>query len=198
MRSNLWRKNIVLLTALFILAPAGLIMWQSFLTDAFFSARARPPAGSYSFVLGDPGFWDALKNTVILSVGMVVITVPQGSLLAFLMALTDMPGRKWIEPAIFLLLFMSPMVRAFGYIVSIGPSGFWSSWWQGVFGAPFWNVYPMPMLVLVVALTHVPHVYIYVATALRTAPSDLEEAPRVAGGSPLTVPLKVTLPLVWP
>lgn len=198
MRSNLWRNNIVLLTALFILAPVGLIMWQSFLTDAFFSARARPTAGSYSFVLGDPGFWDALKNTVILSVGMVVIAVPLGSLLAFLMVRTDMPGRKWIEPAIFLPLFMSPMVLAFGYIVSIGPSGFWSTWWQGVFGAPFWNVYSMPMLVLVVALTHVPHVYIYVATALRTVPSDLEEAARVAGGSPLTVALKVTLPLVWP
>ncbi|RRH69283.1 ABC transporter permease [Falsigemmobacter faecalis] len=198
MRSDFWRNNIVLLTALFILAPVGLIVWQSFLTDAFFSARARPTADAYSFVLSDPGFRDALKNTIILSVGMVVIAVPLGSLLAFLMVRTDMPGRKWIEPAIFLPLFMSPMVLAFGYIVSIGPSGFWSVWWQQTIGVPFWNVYSMPMLVLVVALTHVPHVYIYVATALRTVPSDLEEAARVAGGSPLTVALRVTLPLVWP
>lgn len=198
MRSDFWRNGVVLLTALFILAPVGLIFWQSFLTDAFFSARARPTADTYGFVLTDPGFRDALTNTVILSIGMVVIAVPLGSLLAFLMVRTDMPGRRWIEPAIFLPLFMSPMVLAFGYIVSIGPSGFWSVWWQQIFGTPFWNVYSMPMLVLVVALTHVPHVYIYVATALRTVPSDLEEAARVAGGSPLTVALRVTLPLVWP
>lgn len=196
MRSDLWRNGVVLLTALFILAPVGLIVWQSFLTDAFFSARARSSTDSYGFVLGDPGFWDALRNTAILSAGMVVIAVPLGALLAFLMVRTDMPGRRWIEPAIFLPLFMSPMVLAFGYIVSIGPSGFWSVWWGQLFGTPFWNVYSMPMLV--VALTHVPHVYIYVSTALRTVPSDLEEAARVAGGSPLTVALKVTLPLVWP
>jgi iron(III) transport system permease protein len=53
-------------------------------------------------------------------------------------------------------------------------------------------------LVLVVGLTHVPHVYIYVSTALRTVPSDLEEAARVTGASPFTVATKVTLPLVWP
>ncbi|PZU25445.1 MAG: spermidine/putrescine ABC transporter permease [Shinella sp.] len=199
MRNDFWRTGVVLAAALFILAPVGLIVWQSFLTDAFFSVRAKSTVDTYGFVLSDSGFWSALRNTVILSIGMVVFAVPLGSLLAFLMVRTDMPGRKWIEPAIFLPLFMSPMVLAFGYIVSIGPSGFWSVWWERLFGAvPFWNVYSMPMLVLVVALIHVPHVYIYVSTALRTVPSDLEEAARVAGGSPLTVATKVTLPLVWP
>lgn len=198
MRNESWRSGVVGLTALFILAPVGLILWQSFLTDAFFNARAKLTASTYAFVLSDPGFRDALVNTLILSAGMVLIAVPLGALLAFLMVRTDLPGRRWIEPAIFLPLFMSPMVLAFGYIVSIGPSGFWSVWWEGLFGTPFWNVYSMPILVLVVALTHVPHVYIYVATALRTVPSDLEEAARVAGASPMQVATKVTLPLVWP
>lgn len=198
MRNESWRNGVVALTALFILAPVGLILWQSFLTDAFFNARSSLTTDTYAFVLGDPGFWDALRNTVTLALGMVVIAVPLGSLLAFLMVRTDMPGRKWIEPAIFLPLFMSPMVLAFGYIVSIGPSGFWSVWWENTVGPVFWNVYSMPILVLVVGLTHVPHVYIYVSTALRTVPSDLEEAARVAGGTPLTVATRVTLPLVWP
>lgn len=198
MRNESWRNGVVALTALFILAPVGLILWQSFLTDAFFNARSSLTTDTYAFVLGDPGFWAALRNTVTLALGMVVIAVPLGSLLAFLMVRTDMPGRKWIEPAIFLPLFMSPMVLAFGYIVSIGPSGFWSVWWENTVGPVFWNVYSMPILVLVVGLTHVPHVYIYVSTALRTVPSDVEEAARVAGGSPLTVATRVTLPLVWP
>ena len=198
MRNESWRNGVVALTALFILAPVGLILWQSLLTDAFFNARSSLTTDTYAFVLGDPGFWAALRNTVTLALGMVVIAVPLGSLLAFLMVRTDMPGRKWIEPAIFLPLFMSPMVLAFGYIVSIGPSGFWSVWWENTVGPVFWNVYSMPILVLVVGLTHVPHVYIYVSTALRTVPSDLEEAARVAGGTPLTVATRVTLPLVWP
>jgi hypothetical protein len=112
MRREVWRNGVVALTALFILAPVGLIVWQSFLTDAFFNARAAFTTSTYAFVLSDPGFWDALRNTLILSVGMVAIAVPLGSLLAFLMVRTDLPGRRWIEPAIFLPLFMSPMVTA--------------------------------------------------------------------------------------
>lgn len=50
----------------------------------------------------------------------------------------------------------------------------------------------------VVGFTHILHVYIYVSTTLRTVPTDLEEAARVAGIPLLKVALRVTLPLVWP
>jgi iron(III) transport system permease protein len=129
---------------------------------------------------------------------MVVIAVPLGALLAFLLVRTDLPGRRWLEPTVLLPLFISPMVLAFGYIVSAGPVGFISIWWQAQLGAIPWNIYSFAALLLVVGLTHVPHVYIYVAAALRTVPSDLEEAARVAGGRPLGVAFGVTLPLVWP
>lgn len=198
MRREYWRYIVVALTTLFILAPVTLIVWQSFLSDAFFSLQAKATLEAYQFVLEDPGFWDALRNTIILSSGMVIIAVPLGALLAFLMVRTDMPGRKVLEPLVFLPLFMSPMVLAFGYIVAAGPSGFFALWWKQIFGSVWWSVYSFPALMTVVGLTHIPHVYIYVATTLRTVPSDLEEAARVAGASPIKVALRVTLPLVWP
>lgn len=198
MKREYWRNVIVTLTTLFILTPVTLIIWQSFLSDAFFSSQAKVTFEAYQFVLMDPGFWDALRNTIVLSCGMVVIAVPLGALLAFLMVRTDMPGRKILEPLVFLPLFMSPMVLAFGYIVAAGPSGFFALWWKQLFGSVWWSIYSFPALLTVVGLTHIPHVYIYVATTLRTVPSDLEEAARVAGASPLTVALRVTLPLVWP
>lgn len=198
MKREYWRNIIVILTALFILTPVTLIVWQSFLSDAFFSPQAKTTLEAYQFVLTDPGFWAALRNTIILSCGMVIIAVPLGALLAFLMVRTDMPGRKILEPLVFLPLFMSPMVLAFGYIVAAGPSGFFALWWKQIFGSIWWSIYSFPALLTVVGLTHIPHVYIYVATTLRTVPSDLEEAARVAGASPLTVALRVTLPLVWP
>ena len=70
MRNDFWRTGVVLAAALFILAPVGLIVWQSFLTDAFFSVRAKSTVDSYGFVLSDSGFWSALQNTVVLSIGM--------------------------------------------------------------------------------------------------------------------------------
>lgn len=198
MRKEYWRNLIASLTALFILAPVALIIWQSFLSDAFFNSLAKPTFEAYQFVLEDPDFWAALRNTLILSCGMVIIAIPLGALLAFVMVRTDMPGRRFLEPLVFLPLFMSPMVLAFGYIVAAGPSGFFALWWKQIFGSIWWSVYSFPALMTVVGLTHIPHVYIYVSTALRTVSSDLEEAARVAGASPIQVALRITLPLVWP
>jgi len=198
MRKEYWRGLIAGFTALFILAPVALIIWQSFLSDAFFNSLAKPTLEAYQFVFEDPDFWAALRNTLILSCGMVIIAVPLGAVLAFLMVRTDMPGRRILEPLVFLPLFMSPMVLAFGYIVAAGPSGFFALWWKQIFGSIWWSVYSFPALMTVVGLTHIPHVYIYVSTALRTVPSDLEEAARVAGASPIKVALRITLPLVWP
>lgn len=198
MQANSWRLLVAAVTALFILMPVGLIIWQSFLSGAFFAPNARVTLDDYRFVFSDPGFWSALKNTVLLSLGMIVIAVPLGSLLAFLIIRTDLPGRRIVEPLVFLPLFMSPMVLALGYIVSVGPSGFASVWWEKVFGAVSWNVYSFPALWLFVGLTHIPHVYVYVSTTLRTVPADLEEAARIAGASAFKVATRVTLPLVWP
>lgn len=129
---------------------------------------------------------------------MVLIAVPLGAVLAFMVVRTDLPVRRWVEPAVLLPLFVSPMVLAFGYIVSAGPVGFISVWWEQYFGPIGWNIYSFLMLALVVGLTHVPHVYIFVSTALRSVPSDLEEAARVMGARPVAVATQVTLPLIWP
>jgi iron(III) transport system permease protein len=198
MRSQWWRVAVALAVALVILAPVALVLWQSFLSAPFYSARARLSLSAYQFIIGDADFWSALANSVMLSASMVALAVPLGSLLAFLVVRTDLPARRWIEPAIFLPLFVSPMVLAFGYIVAAGPVGFISIWWEERFGPAGWDIYSFGALALVVGLTHIPHVYIYVSAALRTVPSDLEEAARVAGARPLAVATGITLPLVWP
>src|SRR6185295_19278548 len=44
----------------------------------------------------------------------------------------------------------------------------------------------------------VPNVYLYVSSAMRSLPSDLEEAARTSGASIWRVSLDVTLPMVLP
>jgi iron(III) transport system permease protein len=45
---------------------------------------------------------------------------------------------------------------------------------------------------------HVPNVYIYASSALKNLGSDVEEAARIAGASPLQVAVSVSLPLIMP
>src|SRR5262249_11961169 len=136
-----WRTGVAGTAALFILAPVALVIYQSFLSAPFYSARAKLGISSYAFVLTDTDFWWALAHSLSLSASMVVIAVPLGALLAFLTTRTDVPGKRWLEPAILLPLFVSPMVLAFGYIVSAGPVGFITIWWQNHIGAEPWNIY---------------------------------------------------------
>ena len=59
------------------------------------------------------------------------------------MVRTDLPGAQWIEPLLLIPIFVSPMVLAFGYVVSAGPVGFYAVWAKQLFGAVPWNVYSL-------------------------------------------------------
>ena len=61
-----------------------------------------------------------------------------------------------------------------------------------------WNVYSLTSIVIIAGLTHVPHAYLYISSALRSMGSDVEEAARVTGASPLRVMVSVSLPMVRP
>lgn len=111
---------------------------------------------------------------------------------------TDLPGRRIIEPLILVPIFVSPMVLGFGYVVAAGPVGFFSLWAESLLGFVPWNIYAMSSIVVIAGLTHVPHAYLYISSALRSVGSDVEEAARTAGASPLQVMSAVSLPMVRP
>ncbi len=193
-----WRIAIILMLAVAVFAPVGLVVYQSFLDGPFFQPTTRLTLSAYEFVLEDEDFFDALRNSVIIATGMTAIAVPLGALLAFLLVRTDLPGRRWLEPLILLPMFLSSVVLAFGFVVSLGPVGIVSLWVKSVIGFIPWNLYALPTLVAIAGLTHVPHVFLYTASALRSLGSDVEEAARTAGAGPLRVALSVSLPMVAP
>ena len=149
-------------------------------------------------MLTDPDFWIALRTTAIFAFGLVAVAVPLGAMLAFLLARTDLRGKGWLEPVALVPMFLSSIVLAFGYTVSIGPSGFVSLWMQETFGFKPWSIYSLGGMILIGGLSHVPNVYLYVSSAMRSLPSDLEEAARAAGANIWRVSLDVTLPMVLP
>ncbi|MGQ5524357.1 ABC transporter permease [Chitinimonas sp. PSY-7] len=199
-RFNLSRGAVVFITAIAVFLPIGLIIWQSMLSVPFFAPNKQYGLDAYRFIFADPDFWSAAKNSLAIAIGMVVIAVPFGGALAFLMARTDLPGRRWLEPMILVPVFVSPLVLAFGYVVAMGPVGFYSIWVKQLLGLSQvpWNIYSLSSIAIVAGLTHVPHVYLYSSSALRNLGSDVEEAARVSGASPLRVALNVSLPMTAP
>jgi iron(III) transport system permease protein len=195
---SLPRISVVLITALVVLTPLSLILWQSFLNAPFFNPVKHLSFDSYGFIFRDTDFWLSLRNSVVIAAGMVVIAVPLGAALAFLLTRTDLPGQRVIEVLVLIPVFISPMVLAFGYVVAMGPVGFYSLWVKDIFGDVPWSVYSLTSIAVIAGLTHVPHVYLYSSAALKSLGSDVEEAARVAGANPLQVALNVSLPMTMP
>ena len=193
-----WRALTILVTAAAVLGPLSLIVYQSLLNAPFFEANKSVGLDAYRFIFADSDFWKAGLNSVLIASGMVVIAVPLGGLLAFIMERTNLPGKRWLEPFILVPSFVSPMVLSFGYVVAAGPVGFYTVWAQDLFGVAPWGIYSLPAMTVIAGLTHVPNVYIYATSALKNLGSDVEEAARSAGASPFRVAVSVSLPLIMP
>ncbi len=189
---------VVLATGGAVLLPLAIIFYQSFLDAPFFQPSAKLSIAAYRFVFSDSDFHRSLALTVLVSLGMTALSVPLGSLLAFLVVRTDLPGRGWLEPVVLIPIFLSPVVVAFGYVVAIGPVGFVTLWVQPLFGEAPWNLYSLFSLILIAGLTHLPYVYLYTSSALRALATDVEEAASVAGAGTARIALTVSLPMVWP
>jgi iron(III) transport system permease protein len=192
------RTAIVAVTALVVLTPVLLIFWQSFLSAPFFNPQRHLGLDAYKFIFDDADFWSAVLNSVLIASGMVLIALPLGAALAFLLTRTDLPWQRAIEVLVLIPVFVSPMVLAFGYVVSMGPVGFYSLWAKDLVGDVPWNVYSLTSIAVIAGLTHVPHVYLYSSAALKSLGSDVEEAARVVGANPLRVALNVSLPMTMP
>jgi iron(III) transport system permease protein len=198
-RSLNWPRGVVVaLVTTVIFLPLLLIFYQSFLNAPFFMPVKELGFDAYRFIFEDPDFAVAFKNAFWLATGLAVIAVPLGGMLAFLMIRTDLPGKGFIAPLLLVPIFVSPMVMGFGYVVSMGPVGFYSLWLKDILGFIPWNIYSFTSIVIIAGLTHVPHVYLYASSALKSLGSDVEEAARVAGASPLQVMFNVSLPMITP
>lgn len=195
---QLSRGLVIGATAIAVLTPLLLILYQSLLNAPFFDASAQKGLGAYRFIFDDPDFWQAAKNSVMIAIGMTLIAIPMGASLAFLMVRTDLPGQRWLEPMLLIPVFVSPMVLSFGYVVAAGPVGFYSVWVSQLIGSVPWNVYSLTSIAVIAGLTHVPHVYLYASAALKNLGSDVEEAARMTGASPIRVALDVSLPMIMP
>ncbi len=193
-----WRALTIFVTAAAVLGPLSLIIYQSLLSAPFFEANKSIGLEAYKFIFHDEDFWQAAWNSIRIATGMTLIAVPLGGLLAFIMERTDLPFKRWMEPFLLVPSFVSPMVLSFGYVVAAGPVGFYTVWCQDLFGISPWGIYSVTAMTIIAGLTHVPNVYVYASSALKNLGSDVEEAARCAGASPLRVALSVSLPLIMP
>jgi iron(III) transport system permease protein len=143
----------------------------------------------------------ALLNTVVLGAGTAVVSALLGVPLAWLVARTDMPGKRVVGAGAALAYMLPPYLTALAYIALAAPrSGYLNRFVvaaSGLSHGPF-NAFSMAGVIVVVSLHTFPFVYFLTTAALRSVGGSYEESARILGASHLRAVCTVTLPLVAP
>ena len=121
--------------------------------------------------------------------------------LAWAISRTDMPAKGFIRLMVFGAFIIPPYLGAIGWILLAGPNAGWlNKAWMALTGAEsgLFNIYSMAGLIVVMAVTSFPYVFVFTNSALDLVSSEMEDAANILGAGTMRTTFRVTLPLVLP
>ena len=144
--------------------------------------------------------WEPLLNSLIIGACVVVISVPLGSVLAWLMVRTDIPGKKILSMLVIIPYMIPSWTKALSWLAvfrnsTSGANGFLAG--MGI-PIPDWLAYGPIAIILCMSMHYYAFSYIMVSGALRSINSELEEMGEIQGASKPQILRHITLPLIMP
>mgnify|MGYP002439632562 FL=1 len=206
--------NMVVLVSLIILFCLIIIPLLTMISSTFTLAqgelrRVQGHVGDFTLyywkyiltgTMANAVLWGPLKNSFICGFFTVLVSVPLGSVLAWLMIRTDIPGKKilgllvtvpymipsWTKALAWLAMFRNSTSGADGFLAGMG------------IPIPDWLAYGPIAIVLCMSMHYYAFSYIMVSGALRSINSELEEMGEIQGASKAQILRHITLPLILP
>src|SRR5437899_9137553 len=140
-----------------------------------------------------------LAESVIFAVGSAGIALAYGTALAWLAERSDAPFRKLAYVSAYVSFAIPGIIKVVGWIMLMGPkAGILNAAVVSLTGAPLFNIFSLPGMVLVESFLWIPIVFLLMATPFRSMDPSLEEAATTAGSTGWQVFRKVTFPLALP
>ena len=179
---------------LVVIYPLWQVLFRSFLDAGVLSLK------SYQKVFSYPSYYRALLNSIWISCATAAMCMVLGTLLAFLVIRTDLPGKKTLRTLLVLPYALPSFFAAIAWIQLLGPQGYLARLALEIFGFTTvpWNIYSAGGIVFVLTVHYFILVFITVAGALERMDASLEEAARASGAGTYQIMRQITLPLVLP
>ena len=178
-----------------VAVPMLLIFFNAFWVDGHFNVV------DVVNVLRQPETYQALGNSLVLSVGVTITGTIVGTFFAWLVTRTDLPFKKSMK-LLFLVPFMLPaFIGALAWKMLLSPrAGYINRFFMDVLGfdGPIFDIYTYAGIILVETMYLFPFVFIQVSGALERMDPTLEESARISGADLFTIMRKITIPLVLP
>lgn len=144
---------------------------------------------NYQYFLTDPAFFEALGNTLTIVLGVLMITVIGGTLLALLL---DQPmfGQGVVRLLFIAPFFVMPTVSALVWKnMFMNPTNGLFAWFVKLFGVTpidWLGHYPLMSIVMIVSWQWLPFATLILLTALQSLDSEQIEAAEMDGASSLS------------
>ena len=178
----------VVLLFIWMIVPLAMTLWFSFQSYNLLSPGMEQFIGwtNYKYFLSDPAFWTAMANTLLIVLGVLVITVGGGILLALLL---DQPirGQGMVRILMIAPFFIMPTVSALVWKnMFMNPVNGLFAWIAKAVGAQpidFLAQYPLMSIIGIVAWQWLPFATLILLTALQSLDSEQMEAAEMDGAS---------------
>lgn len=206
-RTDADRLTLILLLAPFVLW-IGLLVALPQLGVAYVSLREKLGPGQYAFGLGnyldflrEPIYWNTLLRTATISILVTAMALMIGFPVAYYIA--KIAGRR-SRTALFLLclipLWVSELVRTFGWIVLLRETGVISSFLQaaGLVEGPVEFLYNDVTVVVGLIYTVILFMIVPIVSTLSGMDNALLEAGYNLGGNGFTVFRRIVVPYAMP
>jgi iron(III) transport system permease protein len=192
-------RNLIILAVVAIVGylgavPLGFLLWQTFVRGgALTFANFR---GAYN----DVGIGEMMVNSLTFAIGSCLVSLTIGSVLAYLIVRTDVPGKPLMFAASLVPLIIPGILHTIAWVFILDPNiGIANKWFiQPLDGGHAFNVFSLPGMIVIEGLHLAPLVFLLMVAALRSMDPSLEESAIMSGASLPTVFRKITLPLVKP
>ncbi|HEV8636432.1 MAG TPA: iron ABC transporter permease [Chloroflexota bacterium] len=182
---------------LMVLVPLAWIVLASLQSDA----TQRWTLSNYADAFLTTRYLAPIRNTAILATSAALCAVVSGTVLAWAIGRTDMPGRAVLRALVFAAFVTPPFLGATAWIFLAAPNSGWlNRGWVALTGAErgWLDIYSLPGAIFVISLYSYPYTFAFVSSALEALPSDMERAAALLGAGWVRRTLRITLPMVRP
>ena len=187
------------LAALVVFAGALMVMPLAHLFFAGLMAEGAPSLAPLRDALNSRSVPRALWNSLESAAISAALSLISGTAVALLIGLTDVRGKAVLTFLVLIPMMIPPHVTAIAWSQAMGPS----SPLLGTLGLAPPPGSPHPLygrggVILLLAVQHMPLVFLVLLAALRTLPREMAEAARISGAGPGRLLVRIILPLLRP
>jgi sorbitol/mannitol transport system permease protein len=197
--ARLMMSPAVILLFIWMIVPLALTIYYSFLDYNLLMPGAHDFIGStnYKFFLTDPTFLISIWNTLLLVIGVLLITIIGGIALALLID-QPMHGQGVVRILVIAPFFVMPTVSALVWKnMFMNPVNGLFAWLAHLVGVqPIdWLAHvPLLSIIIIVAWSWLPFATLIILTALQSLDEEQKEAAEMDGAGIVSQFIYITLP----